>query len=473
MKKTSFRKTPVGIRYAWPLLGVILLGGAIAAAVYLSGQNQNLQGKAAVVPCKPNDLGECINAPSRVESKRKQVGVDAATNKILPETVALACKNQVFLKVDYTSVDCLEGKAYCEGAASKTAKTSVGWIGLSGGGPYRVFDDAALIPLTDKNGVWYYDNVAYRSSPKVKGLAVSRLGDGRVIVSHALNLDVTTRLRGFQAIDATMTLTGGATIAGFIDGDLKLAPDQPKMEGGTIIAGHGVDKGFDGGIGVAPTFQNLQPTSGPCGSDEIVLSEGKNTWKHYTRSCWPGDDYVVSVKCPTVPEQVSCNLYPIALNKASVDGKAEGSQINDIWNGSGSGNFGWLTWAGSKSEPTLATSLTPEGDSNTYVNPQNSQDRTISVGDYILGTPGVTNSNGVRTALDKLKTQDIVVPVWDTNNCAGGANAQYRTWKYAKVRITNYDLAGGPASGPAGTCSERPGRNKISATFKGYVNCKQ
>jgi hypothetical protein len=107
----------------------------------------------------------------------------------------------------------------------------------------------------------------------------------------------------------------------------------------------------------------------------------------------------------------SCGVYPIAL-KASVAAAAHpGGVIEDILNGARSGHEGWLTWTGDVSEPALAKSLTPPGDDQRYVNPDNSKDHVLSVGDWVLGKPGAVSSSGVRYALDKLIGRRIVVPL--------------------------------------------------------------
>ena len=54
----------------------------------------------------------------------------------------------------------------------------------------------------------------------------------------------------------------------------------------------------------------------------------------------------------------SCDLYPIALHTQSLTGVAAGDTIADIANGTQPGNFGWLTWSGSHSVPSLVASLT-------------------------------------------------------------------------------------------------------------------
>jgi Flp pilus assembly protein TadG len=148
----------------------------------------------------------------------------------------------------------------------------------------------------------------------------------------------------------------------------------------------------------------------------------------------------------------TCDLYPIALHTSTLDGKATGAELGDIYNGAGTGNFGWLTWFGSPNVPTLATSLTPPGDSDTYVNPNDSSDTNVSVGDWVQGSPGVSNASSVRAALDELMQYDITVPVWDQSTATGN-NLTYRVAAFANVRITDYRL---------------PNQNRITANFLGY-----
>jgi len=149
------------------------------------------------------------------------------------------------------------------------------------------------------------------------------------------------------------------------------------------------------------------------------------------------------------------DLYPIALHTNSLIGVPIGGVITDIYNGVQPGNFGWLTWAGSPSEPTLATSLTPPGNSGTYVNPNNPNDHSVSVGDWVQGKPGVSNSEHVRKALDTLEHIDITVPVWDRATGQGN-NSLYRVVGFARVRIISYRL---------------PNQNRITARFLGFVPC--
>jgi hypothetical protein len=162
----------------------------------------------------------------------------------------------------------------------------------------------------------------------------------------------------------------------------------------------------------------------------------------------------------TVTVQVnttSCNLYPIALHESTVAGLPAGAALTNVFNGVGAGNFGWLTWAGSPSAAALATSLTPPGDSSTYANPDDPNDHIVSVGDWVVGAPGVNNSAAVRAALDGLIGVPITVPVWSQTQ-GQGSNVRYRIAGYAQVSLTSYAL---------------PGRNRISAIYLGPASCTQ
>lgn len=156
---------------------------------------------------------------------------------------------------------------------------------------------------------------------------------------------------------------------------------------------------------------------------------------------------------PTSTPTASCPLYPIALSAQTLNGATPGTTLGDIWNGVQAGNFGWLTWAGAPNVPTLVLSLTPPGNSQTYVNPNQPTDTIVSIGDWVQGSPGVSNASTVRAALDVLKTINITVPVWDQAT-GNGNNSLYRVANFAIVRITDYQL---------------PNQNRITATFVGYA----
>ena len=150
-----------------------------------------------------------------------------------------------------------------------------------------------------------------------------------------------------------------------------------------------------------------------------------------------------------------CQLFPIALSAQQLSNAVPGSILTNIYNGIQPGNFGWLSWGGSPSEPTLVGSLTYPGNSSTYVNPNNPNDHQINVGDWVQSKPGVSNSKNVRDALTALEAVDITVPVWDLST-GQGSNAKYRICGFAGVRLISYQL---------------PSQNRITARFLGYTTC--
>lgn len=151
----------------------------------------------------------------------------------------------------------------------------------------------------------------------------------------------------------------------------------------------------------------------------------------------------------------ACRLYPIALARGTLLDARVGDVLHDILNGTRPGNFGWLTWSGSPSVPTLASSLTPPGDCEDYVNPDDPSDAAISPGDWIQGCPGVKNGKKVRDALDALIGQEILVPIWDQTRGQGN-HADYRMCGAARVRLLDYAL---------------PKENRITVEFLGFASC--
>ncbi|MCB8978743.1 MAG: tandem-95 repeat protein [Ardenticatenaceae bacterium] len=165
------------------------------------------------------------------------------------------------------------------------------------------------------------------------------------------------------------------------------------------------------------------------------------------------DTAVVTIT--VTPVAASCELYPIALHETSLSGAQVGDMITDILNGEQPGNFGWLTWNGDNSVPALVSSLTMPGNSHIYVNPNDPNDHVVSIGDWVEGKPGVSNSKKVRNALDALIGENIVVPVWSASE-GSGANTVYLISGFAEVQLVDYQL---------------PGQDSISAIYLGPVTC--
>jgi len=145
-----------------------------------------------------------------------------------------------------------------------------------------------------------------------------------------------------------------------------------------------------------------------------------------------------------------CEVYPIAVHTSSVAGLEPGDTINDIFNGAGEGNFGWLRWndnSGSNSETYLNEEFqNPRLSANAYLNPcdPNGTDTYLNAGDCIWGMTGTINGTDIRNDMEALRSGGIIIriPVWDTSE-GSGSNTTYHVDRFIRVRITGYDLPPG------------------------------
>lgn len=81
----------------------------------------------------------------------------------------------------------------------------------------------------------------------------------------------------------------------------------------------------------------------------------------------------------------SCSLYPLAISHDLLAGAEPGARLTALA-GHGPGNFGWVSWDGATDANTLAASLIPPGNSETYVDPDGMSAR-VSVGGWVQGAP--------------------------------------------------------------------------------------
>lgn len=169
-----------------------------------------------------------------------------------------------------------------------------------------------------------------------------------------------------------------------------------------------------------------------------------------------GIGYIDEVRIRRTFQRVPCKLYPLAVSNQALSAATPGQTIQNVLNGTGFGNFGWLSWTGSTQATSLVTSLTPPGNSDAYINPSDPADHEVSPGDWVIGLPGLGNSTAVRTALDALLDETITVPVWDSTENRGDA-LRYHVASFARLRITSYDL---PAK-------------RITVTYVGPAACAQ
>jgi len=166
---------------------------------------------------------------------------------------------------------------------------------------------------------------------------------------------------------------------------------------------------------------------------------------------------------------VGCELLPIAVHTDTLASLAPGANVDNIREGTGSGNFGWLRWtddtdaieSNPNSEEYLAEELAnPRLAMHDYREPEHKDpnDTAININDWVWGLTGNVNSNGVaRTELERMKHETKVyrIPVWDVAE-GTGSNVVYHVVGFALVKIKDYDLGGNPKT--------------ISAIFHGWTN---
>jgi hypothetical protein len=162
--------------------------------------------------------------------------------------------------------------------------------------------------------------------------------------------------------------------------------------------------------------------------------------------------------------QPACAVCPIALNWDIIDdlvaGTEEDTSLENIWNGTGPGQFGWLTWPGDDSSAGSAVYLAYAlNNCNVskweYVNPDDFDDQILNIGDPIVGNTGVSDASAVEAILESYIAweEPIRVAVWESVDDQGGSDIRYILRGYAEVIITDYDLSG---------------QGWISATFVSY-----
>ncbi len=135
--------------------------------------------------------------------------------------------------------------------------------------------------------------------------------------------------------------------------------------------------------------------------------------------------------------QLTSGVYPIAVEWEDF----EFGETYNIFAGGGPGNFGWLGWTGCTNTPCLCESLTPPGNSDTYINPYNPSDHTLTIGDWVEGTTGKKNAACVRELLSDFKEsqQPITIVVWDEAD-GNGANLNYKIAGFATFVIEDFKL---------------------------------
>jgi hypothetical protein len=157
-----------------------------------------------------------------------------------------------------------------------------------------------------------------------------------------------------------------------------------------------------------------------------------------------------SLAAPPAPAQTapSCEQYPAGI--AARDFVAGASAEYRT----GRGDFRWLSWSGHASSETLATSLVPPGNPETYRNPDDADDHTPSVGDWLWSLNSVKKTTAVKAALTNLLGRELVLPVWEESR-GRNTTAAVRIQSFGAFRLLAFD----------------PGKDSLTLEFLRLVDC--
>ena len=163
----------------------------------------------------------------------------------------------------------------------------------------------------------------------------------------------------------------------------------------------------------------------------------------------------VQVLVGEAPEPAGCALMPFTIKWNVLNGVGIGEVAADIPRGTTPGHFGWLSWTGALDAATLATSLTPPGDSHTWTHPSNPNDPELNPGDWVYAMDDQGNEQVLINALDSLIGHDIVVPIWNYYYQATDYQ-KFRIGAFVQMRVTAYHL---------------DGEDRLSLQYFGEVQC--
>ncbi|MCG8460978.1 MAG: PKD domain-containing protein, partial [Holophagales bacterium] len=219
---------------------------------------------------------------------------------------------------------------------------------------------------------------------------------------------------------ADQLATVGETVS--LDGSASSDPDAADVLSFAWVQTGGPAVTLGGADTVTPSFVPSEPG---VYAFELTVDDGELS-----------DIDTVTITAEATP---GCAVYPFATDWTSFQGVAIGWQEVQIPFGTLDGRFAWLSWTGAGDTSTLATSLTPPGDSHTYVHPADPADTTLSAGDWVHIVGDQADEQILRDALDQLVGQDIVIPIRDLFYDGDGYQ-KLRIATFVGVRVVSYEL---------------------------------
>ena len=163
----------------------------------------------------------------------------------------------------------------------------------------------------------------------------------------------------------------------------------------------------------------------------------------------------------------TCEVYPITFHDGIFGNppSPQPGQNIDAFQGSGTGQFGWLTWDPDPNQNDANYAyeelLNPRLSVHDFVDVNDPSDTSLSLGDDVSSGPGVMTSDDVDDALEALVGRTIRVPIYH-NGGGTGQNTYYTVSHFALITINQVCL-------PRNGCLGVSGNDKrINATFVGF-----
>lgn len=260
-----------------------------------------------------------------------------------------------------------------------------------------------LLGLVIDTGVAFQ---ARRTAQNIADLAV--MAGTRIIAQHYLDPSLT-----LTSADVHAAITGNAALNGCT---------SPCTWSGEYVRPT-----------VTGTWATMGPvtTSGaiPSGAQGVTVTTDRDAETFFIRIIgmneWP-----VAAAATGMASQLADPPAGILIPIGVFDSDYEAGRTYELTEGyEGPGNFGWISWLGSPSAPTLAASL---------CDPNNP---AFTFPTWFDGATGMMNSSDVRTCLDGyIADQTVVyVPIWRQTNNHGGSGLQYEIIQVAAFVLTGYE----------------------------------
>lgn len=167
----------------------------------------------------------------------------------------------------------------------------------------------------------------------------------------------------------------------------------------------------------------------PAGAQGVTVTTDERAETFFIRVIGM-DEWPVAATATAMTSQLADPPAGILIPIGVFDSDYQAGRTYELTEGyEGPGNFGWISWLGSPSAPTLADSL---------CDPNNP---AFTFPTWFDGATGMMNSSAVRDCLDGyIADQTVVyVPIWRQTNNRPGSNLQYEIIQVAAFVLTGYD----------------------------------